>query len=108
MRKMECLRLRVGDVDFNYGQINVRAGKGNKDRVTLLPGSLATPLRNQLENVKRLHDKDLEEGYGEAELPFALDRKYPGAGLEWKWQYIFPSTRRAVDPRTGNKKAPLV
>ena len=101
MRKMECLRLRVSDVDFDYGQIIVRCGKGNKDRITLLPESLSSHLRDHLESVESLHKQDLEEGYGEVELPFALDRKYPNAGWDWKWQYIFPSTRRSVDPRTG-------
>lgn len=101
MRKMECLRLRVTDVDFDYGQIHVRSGKGNKDRITLLPDSLVPPLHTQLEHTERVHKKDINEGYGEVELPFALDRKYPNAGWEWKWQYIFPSTKRSVDPRTG-------
>lgn len=101
MRKMECLRLRVMDIDFDYGQIHVRSGKGNKDRITLLPDCLGIPLRSQLERVARVHNKDLEEGYGEVELPFALDRKYPNAGWDWKWQYVFPATKRSVDPLTG-------
>jgi len=101
MRKMECLRLRVMDIDFDYGQIHIRSGKGNKDRITLLPDCLGTPLRSQLERVAGIHNKDLEEGYGEVELPFALDRKYPNAGWDWKWQYVFPATRRSVDPLTG-------
>jgi len=101
MRKMECLRLRVTDVDFDYGQIHVRTGKGNKDRVTLLPDCLVPQLRSQLEDAEKLHKRDLDEGYGEVELPHALDRKYPNAGWEWKWQYVFPATRRAVDPLTG-------
>lgn len=101
MRKMECLRLRVMDIDFDYGQIHVRSGKGNKDRITLLPDCLGIPLRSQLERVTRVHNKDLEEGYGEVELPFALDRKYPNAGWDWKWQYVFPATKRSVDPLTG-------
>jgi len=101
VRKMECLRLRVMDIDFDYGQIHVRSGKGNKDRITLLPDCLGIPLRSQLERVAGIHNKDLEEGYGEVELPFALDRKYPNAGWDWKWQYVFPATRRSVDPLTG-------
>jgi integron integrase len=101
MRKMECLRLRVTDIDFEYKQIHVRSGKGDKDRITLLPECLVSQLRLQLETTQELHKKDIEEGYGEVELPYALDRKYPNAGWEWKWQYVFPSTRRAVDPRTG-------
>lgn len=101
MRKMECLRLRVADIDFDYKQIHVRSGKGNKDRITLLPDCLYSPLRSQLKRVESLHKRDIEEGYGEVELPFALERKYPNAGSEWKWQYVFPATRRSVDPRTG-------
>ncbi len=101
MRKMECLRLRVTDVDFEYHQIHVRNGKGNKDRVTLLPDSIVPDLLSQLERTETLHKKDVQEGYGEVELPYALDRKYPNAGWEWKWQYVFPSTKRSVDPRTG-------
>jgi len=89
------------DIDFDYGQIHVRSGKGNKDRITLLPDCLGIPLRSQLERVAAIHNKDLEEGYGEVELPFALDRKYPNAGWDWKWQYVFPATRRSVDPLTG-------
>lgn len=101
MRKMECLRLRVIDVDFEYRQIHVRCGKGNKDRVTLLPEKLVTQLQTQLCRCGKIHENDLDEGYGEVELPYALSRKYPGAGREWKWQYVFPSTRRSADPRTG-------
>lgn len=101
MRKMECLRLRVTDIDFDYRQIHVRSGKGNKDRITLLPDCLGSPLRSQLERVESLHKRDIEEGHGEVELPFALDRKHPNAGWEWKWQYVFPATRRSVDPFTG-------
>lgn len=101
MRKMECLRLRVTDIDFEYKQIHVRSGKGNKDRVTLLPASIIPQLQSQLENTEALHNRDIREGYGEVELPYALERKYPNAGWEWRWQYAFPSTRRSVDPRTG-------
>jgi len=101
MRKMECLRLRVTDIDFDYRQIHVRSGKGNKDRITLLPDCLGSPLQSQLAQVESLHKSDIEAGYGEVELPFALDRKYPDAGREWKWQYVFPATRRSVDPLTG-------
>lgn len=101
MRKMECLRLRVTDIDFEYQQIHVRSGKGNKDRITLLPVSIIPQLRSQLESTATLHKIDLKEGYGEVELPHALERKYPNAGWEWRWQYAFPATRRSVDPRTG-------
>jgi len=101
MRLMECLRLRVKDVDFAYRQIVVRDGKGQKDRVTPLPERLIEPLRAHLERAKALHEADLQQGNGEVFLPFALDRKYPNAAREWGWQYVFPSGRLAVDPRSG-------
>jgi integron integrase len=101
LRVLECLRLRVKDVDFSYGQILVRDGKGDKDRVTMLPGKLAAPLRAHLDRVRRLHLRDLEEGFGEVHLPFALARKYPRAGKEWAWQYVFPSAHRSADPEDG-------
>jgi len=101
LRVLECLRLRVKDVDFSYLQILVRDGKGDKDRVTMLPEKLVGPVRAHLARVRALHARDLDEGFGEVELPFALARKYPRAGKEWAWQYVFPSTRRSVDPRDG-------
>lgn len=101
MRKMECLRLRVQDIDFQYRQITVRSGKGDKDRVTVLPDSLLTPLQKQLVKTRQIHNNDLDEGHGEVALPYALERKYPGAGRQWRWQYVFPSTRRSVDPYSG-------
>ena len=101
LRLRECLRLRVKDIDFVYRQIIVREGKGNKDRVTMLPEKLLEPLQRHLGRVKRLHERDLKEGYGEAELPHALARKYPRAGYEWAWQFVFPSKNRSADPRTG-------
>jgi integron integrase len=101
MRLMEALRLRVGDVDFDYGQIIVRSGKGAKDRVTVLPESLHTPLKAHLQRVKTLHLKDLVEGFGSVYLPYALARKYPNASREWRWQYVFPSQVRSRDPYTG-------
>ena len=97
LRLTECLRLRVKDIDFGYGQIVVRDGKGAKDRVTVLPSSLKEPLNKHLERVKALHERDLLEGFGRATLPFALDRKYPNAGREWGWQYVFPSAKRCWD-----------
>jgi integron integrase len=93
MRVMECVRLRVKDVDFERNEITVRAGKGGKDRVTVLPVRLKQPLRLHVENVKRLHQKDLERGRGSVELPGALERKYPGAEREWGWQWLFPAAR---------------
>ena len=98
LRLMECLRLRVKDVDFAYRQILVRDGKGAKDRVTMLPETAVQPLHAQLGEAKRLHEIDLREGFGEAHLPYALARKYPRAGFEWGWQYVFPATRRSADP----------
>jgi integron integrase len=101
MRLMEALRLRLRDVDFHYQQITVRNVKGNKDRVTVLPGSLLEPLKAHLLRVKALHDKDLAEGFGHVYLPFALTRKYPNADREWGWQYVFPASTRSKDPRSG-------
>ena len=98
---MEALRLRIKDVEFSRGEILVREGKGFKDRVTMLPAVLAAPLKAHLEQVRALHEQDVVEGYGEVYLPYALDRKYPNAGREWGWQYVFPSKNRSVDPRSG-------
>ncbi len=101
LRLMECVRLRVKDVDFGYSQITIRDGKGEKDRVTILPAALHATLRTQLERVQTLHQKDLQEGFGEVYLPYALARKYPRAGREWAWQYVFPASKRSIDPRSG-------
>ena len=101
MRLMEAVRLRVRDVDFHYRQITVRNGKGNKDRVTVLPGLLFEPLKAHLVRVKALHEKDLAEGFGHVYLPYALARKYPSAEREWGWQYVFPASTRSTDPRSG-------
>ncbi len=101
MRLMDCVRLRVQDIDFNYGQIVVRDGKGKKDRVVPLPEKLVDALRRHLEEVRKLHRADLEDGRGEVYLPGALARKYPGAAREWGWQYVFPSRRLSADPRSG-------
>ena len=101
LRLMECLRLRVKDIDFGFGQLVVRDGKGAKDRVTMLPQSLIEPLRNHLVRVRQLHERDLLAGYGTVELPGALARKYPRANREWGWQYVFPSGRLSADPRSG-------
>jgi integron integrase len=101
LRLMECLRLRVKDVDFTMRTITVRDGKGGQDRVTILPDSLIPPLQEHLQAVKALHDQDLAQGYGAVYLPDALERKYPNANKEWGWQYLFPATRLSVDPRSG-------
>ena len=100
LRLMECVQLRVKDVDFGYGQIMVRDGKGLKDRVTVLPGRLREPLRVHLEQVRLLHRQDLARGGGEVYLPFALSRKYPNAKRGWSWQYVFPAAKLSVDPRS--------
>jgi integron integrase len=94
------LRLRVKDLDFDYGQITVRDGKGKKDRQTMRPKSLETPLQLQLQKAKKLHELDLSMGYGTVELPYALERKYPNANQQWGWQFVFPSWKRSVDPRS--------
>lgn len=101
MRLSELLRLRVKDVDFQQNQITVRQGKGDKDRVTMLPLSLKESLRDHLKKVRQAHEVDLLEGFGNVELPFALAKKYPEADKEWKWQYVFPAPKRSVDPRSG-------
>lgn len=101
LRVLECLRMRVKDADFHYRQIVVRDGKGNKDRVTMLPAPLIEPLRSHLIRVKQLHEQDLESGYGCVFMPFALDRKYLNACREWGWQYIFPSSNISEDPNSG-------
>jgi integron integrase len=100
LRILEGCRLRVLDVDFSMRQIIVRNGKGAKDRITMLPGILLEPLKSHLELVKLQHQRDLEQGGGDVHLPFALDRKYPNAPREWKWQYVFPADRPSRDPRS--------
>ena len=104
LRLLECARIRVKDVDFEANQMVVRAGKGDRDRVTLLPAIACDPLRLQLERVRRLHDLDLHEGAGWVELPAAIGRKYPNAGRELSWQWVFPATRRYVHPETHQRR----
>lgn len=101
LRLMECLRLRVHDLDFDMNEITVRDGKGFKDRITLLPEPVQPMLREHLERVKILHEKDLAAGYGRVYLPYALARKYPHADREWGWQYVFPAKGLSTDPRSG-------
>lgn len=101
LRLMECLRLRVKDIDFGMNQIMVRDGKGKIDRVTLLPESAKLKLIEHLERVKTVHENDLSQGYGKVYLPYALSRKYPNANRDWGWQYVFPSKSLSKDPRTG-------
>jgi integron integrase len=101
LRLRECLKLRVKDVDFGYRQILVRDGKGGKDRVMILPGSVIEPLQAHLVQVKALHERDLADGCSDVELPDAIARKYPRAPHEWGWKFVFPSHNRSMDPRTG-------
>jgi integron integrase len=101
MRLMECVRLRVLDVDFSYQQIFIRAAKGKKDRVAPIPEKLILPLKEHLRNVKTLHDEDCQQGFGCVYLPDALARKYPNAEKEFRWQFVFPSVKVSADPRTG-------
>lgn len=101
LRLMECLRLRVQDLDFEQHVIIVRDGKGSKDRITVLPDSLVPLLKEHLQRVKLIHQQDLAAGYGAVYLPYALDTKYPNAPTEWTWQYVFPSDQLSADPRTG-------
>lgn len=104
LRLLEGLRLRVKDLDFEMRQITVREGKGNKDRVTMLPESLIPGLREHLVRVKKLHDADLAAGFGEVYLPDALAEKYKKAAINWGWQYVFPSPTRSIDPRSGKER----
>ena len=99
MRLLESLRLRVKDVEFSRREIIIREGKGNKDRVTVLPENLIIPLEQHLKKVRALHEKDLEAGFGRVHLPHALAVKYPHADRSWAWQYVFPSPVRSMDPR---------
>ena len=101
LRLKECLRLRVKDLDFGYKQITVRDGKGGKDRFTILPEKLVEPLQKHLAAVKNLHETDLKAGLGAVLMPFAFDGKHSNAAREWKWQYVFPSSKISRDPRTG-------
>jgi integron integrase len=103
-RLMEALRLRVKDLDFARGQILIRDGKGDQDRVTMLPEVLQEPLQAHLHRVRELHERDLKAGYGEAWLPGALRAKWPKAGREWAWQWVFPSAALSVDPETGIRR----
>ncbi len=104
LRLMECVRLRVKDLDFHSRQIIVRDGKGNKDRATMFPDTLIDPLQAHLQRVKAIHNKDLSEGFGRVYLPYALARKYTNAEREWIWQYIFPAKKRSIDPRSDMER----
>ena len=101
LRLMACVRLRVKAIDFAYQQITVRDGKGAQDRVTMLPQSLQQPLHHHLAKVPLLHEEEVREGYGDVYLPYAFERKDPNAGRSWLWQYVFPASKRSIDPRSG-------
>ncbi|MFH1440460.1 MAG: integron integrase [Candidatus Omnitrophota bacterium] len=101
LRLMELARLRVNDIDFNMNLIFVRGSKGDKDRSTILPRCIKEQLVGHLQQIKLLHENDIKDGYGEVYLPDALERKYPNAGKEWIWQYVFPAAKLSIDPRGG-------
>ena len=101
LRSLEVIRLRIQDIDFENNQIYIRNAKGEKDRTTLFPNALHQLIREHIEVVRKLHDKDLTEGYGEVYLPAALNRKYKKANITFGWQYLFPSIVRSADPRSG-------
>lgn len=103
LRLMETLRLRIQDIDFNRSEIMVRDGKGSKDRITMLPQSLSTVLRGHLRKVKEIHQQDLDAGWGRVQLPMALDRKYPNAPADWRWQWVFPQENRWKNMGTGEQ-----
>lgn len=104
LRLKECLRLRVKDLDFEAQQLHINAGKGNKDRRTLFPSQLHQAINEHLRYVKSIHCQDLADGYGEVHLPYALEKKWAGAAKDWRWQYVFPSRSRSIDPRTGKMR----
>ena len=104
LRVMECVRLRVQNIDFGMGEITVRDGKGSKDRLTILPESLVVPLQEQIERVRVQHQQDMEKGFGSVYLPYGLERKYRNAHKEFTWQFLFPASDIALDIRTGIKR----
>lgn len=104
LRLMECVRLRVKDLDFGKAELVVRQGKGGKDRRSMLPARLVAPLQAQAEEARRIHQRDLDAGFGRVWLPDALARKYPQANAEWGWQYVFPASMRSHDPRDGQER----
>lgn len=103
LRLMECLCLRVQDIDFARNEIVVRSGKGAKDRITMLPESLKAPLQDHLKKVKAIHQRDVASGWGRVQLPTALDRKYPNAPIDWRWQWVFPQENRWKNTKTGEE-----
>jgi integron integrase len=104
LRLNECLRLRVKDLDFERLQVTVREGKGDKDRITLVPEAAVEPVKQHLLHVREEHERALREGYGGVELPYALARKYPHADRQWGWQYVYPAAQASIDPRSGARR----
>jgi integron integrase len=104
MRLLECHRVRIKDIDLRRLEVTVRDGKGSKDRITIFPQKLVSPLSAHLERVERQHQRDLRVGAGSVALPYALERKYPKAPWEWAWQWVFPATRMYVDRQTGRRR----
>ena len=104
LRLIECLRLRIKDIDFFYKQVTIRDGKGQKDRISMLAEKIIEPLKQQIEKVKKLHQKDIKNGYGSVYIPFALERKYPNVSKEFGWQYLFPASKISIDQRSGVKR----
>jgi len=104
LRLLECISLRVKDIDFNNNLLVIHSGKGKKDRTTVLPETLKNPLISHLKKIKEIHEKDLNLGYGETTLPYALSRKYLNANKEWGWQWVFPSKNLSVDPESKKVK----
>lgn len=104
LRGIECVRLRIKDIDFQMNQIIVRNGKGQKDRMTMLPDDLKNPIKEHMTHIRKIHENDLRNGFGSVYLPYALERKYTNAHKEWAWQYVFPSKVLSVDPRSEVKR----
>lgn len=102
LRLRECMQLRIKDIDFAQSQMMIRSGKGDKDRVTLLPQAVIEPLQIHIQQVRQIHQQDLALGYGATILPFAFDHKDPNAPRQWLWQYVFPASTRSPDPRSGS------
>jgi len=103
LRLMECLRLRIQDIDFSRNEILIRDGKGAKDRITMLPESLKASIQEHLKKVKLIHERDLAEGWGRVQMPDALDRKYPNAPADWRWQWVFPQENRWKNTKKGEE-----
>jgi len=103
LRSMECVQLRIQDIDFEKNEILVRNGKGAKDRITMLPKTLNVPLQNHLKKVKNMHERDLTDGWGKVLIPDALNRKYPNAPADWRWQWAFPQEKRWKNIKTGEQ-----